>query len=77
LGGQVSLQEVNDLLLLLFGCDGAAAAAAGVLGREQHWRRAALVRALGIRAAGLTDQACYQVSTLTSPTRIVVDIQAP
>ena len=27
--------------------------------------------------AGLSGQACYQVSTLTSPTRIVVDIQTP
>jgi hypothetical protein len=27
--------------------------------------------------AGLTDLTCYRISTLTSPTRIVVDIQAP
>jgi len=27
--------------------------------------------------AGLTHLACYQVSTLTNPTRIVIDIQAP
>ena len=27
--------------------------------------------------AGLTSQACYAISTLTGPTRIVIDIQAP
>ncbi len=27
--------------------------------------------------AGLSHQACYSISTLTSPTRIVIDIQAP
>src|ERR1700730_17724296 len=64
----VLLKQAYDLFLLRFRLSRAGATAAGVLGRELHWRRAALVLASRI---GAPFEKCAHGSGATSAHRAV------